>query len=128
MATPLQVGSEALSAEPRAIHPYPVIWPWAWPELNVTLLPLAAGVPPVGVPVLPPPLVPAGGGLPPLPPLSLLAQDVANVANIARATHSASEVKAKLTFTIVLFVAFMSPSRLVFVYSIAEAPDMGKDI
>jgi hypothetical protein len=65
---------------------------------------------------------------PPLPPLSLLAQDVENVANIARAKHSASEVKAKLAFTIVLFVAFMSPSRLVFAYSIAEAPEMGKDI
>jgi hypothetical protein len=49
----------------------------------------------------------------------LLAQEVANM---AKAPHATSEVKAKLTLMIVLFLAFMSPSRLVFAYSIAELP------
>jgi hypothetical protein len=40
----------------------------------------------------------------------------------------ANETKAKLDFTIVFFLAFMSPSRLVFAYSIAERPKMGKHI
>jgi hypothetical protein len=40
----------------------------------------------------------------------------------------ANEAKAILDFMIVLFVAFMSPSRLVFAYSIAEALEMGKHI
>jgi hypothetical protein len=79
------------------------------------VLPPAEGPPPP-VPVLPP--------LPP-PPVSPFAQEAAN---IPKAIHMASEAKARLTFTIVLFLAFMSPSRLVFTYSIAEGPQMGKDI
>jgi hypothetical protein len=81
-------------------------------------------VPPVAG--VPPACVPAAADEPPLPPvLSLLAQEVVNVAKTA---HTASEAKARLTFTIILFLAFMSPSRLVFAYSIAERPDMGKYI
>jgi hypothetical protein len=78
----------------------------------------------VDVPLVPPWPPPP---LPPLPPVpvSLFAQEPASS---AKAPHMASEVKAILTRMIVLFLAFMSPSWLVFVYSIAERPEMGKDI
>jgi hypothetical protein len=69
-------------------------------------------------PEVPPAPVPP---VPPVPPLSsLLAQEIAN---IAKTPHMARE---KLDLTIVLLLAFMSPSRLVFTYSIAEAIEVGK--
>jgi hypothetical protein len=85
----------------------PLVPPWPPP------LPL---LPPLPLPLLPP--------LPPVP-VSLFAQEPASS---AKAPHMASEAKARLTFMIVLFLAFMSPSWLVFTYSIAERPNMGKDI
>jgi hypothetical protein len=66
--------------------------------------------------------------LPPLllgPPSSLLLEQAP--ANIAKALQTVSEVKAKLVLVMV-FLAFMSPSRLVFEYSIAERAGMGKTI
>jgi hypothetical protein len=114
-----QTGELRLSWAPKATQPYPLIGPLALPLAKVTVSPLGAMLPPPAPPP-PPPAAP-----PPPPLLSLLAQDVAK---IAKAPHATNEVKARLTFVIVLFLAFISPSRLVFAYSIAEAPEMGKDI
>jgi len=72
MGVPPQVGLVAVSREPKAIHPQPVIGPTAAPALNVTVLPPPETAPPEP-PVAPPP-VPAGPVAeppPPLPPLLL---------------------------------------------------------
>jgi hypothetical protein len=71
--------------------------------------------------VLPPPEVPPVLGF----SVPLLPQELAK---ITKALQTATEVKAKLVLIIVLFLAFMSPSRLVFAYSITERPQMGKTI
>jgi hypothetical protein len=126
IGVPPQVGSLALSRTPIAIHPQPVIAPVAAPELKVTTLPLGPApvlppAPPAGGWVLPPPEVPPVLGF----SVPLLPQELAK---ITKALQTATEVKAKLVLIIVLFLAFMSPSRLVFAYSITERPQMGKTI
>lgn len=114
-----QTGEVAVSSEPKAIQPQPLMTPEAWPLAKQTLSDPAVQLalvllPPLPLLVLPPlplllvlPPLPVLPVLPPLPPLP------AQEAEMIMAPHRATAVTVKLTRTLERLLAFMSPSRLV---------------